>query len=251
MHNAKQPQTKSESLFLEYCGVRGYVANKIAVPADKTRHPDYELIIGQHRIIAEIKELQANREDKRMAKAIQEQRIESFGDEPGRRIRTHIEDAEGQLRCYGRQHLPCLVVLYDNIIVNGFRPNPPELFPADMGNPLYPYHIDVGMYGLQAACVRIHQDGKTESLGDSRGVKRTLRAGHHDSISAVASLHDYDLNRGLFLVVYHNFYAKNPLPELVFSDANDHQLKKPSHPEFCPGNWQPVHVVGTEKNDIE
>jgi hypothetical protein len=79
-----------------------------------------------------------------------------------------------------------MVVLYDNIIVNGFRPNPPELFPVDVMNPLYPSHIEVGMYGHQVAQIRIHPDGRTESLGVVRGNKRTLRSGHQDNISAVA-----------------------------------------------------------------
>ena len=47
--------TKSENLFLEYCKLRGYVANRISAPADGGQFPDYEVIIGKKRIIAEIK----------------------------------------------------------------------------------------------------------------------------------------------------------------------------------------------------
>jgi hypothetical protein len=240
MTKDKQPQTKSEALFLDYCNLRGYVATSICKPADGGQFPDYEVIIGKTRIIAEVKEIRPSPRDEEMAKAIQEKRIQGFGGENGRRARTHIEDAERQLRRYSDQGVPCLVVLYDNIVVNGFRPNRPEFFPVDVLNPLYPYHIDVGMYGLEAQRLRLHQDGRTELLGDMRGGKRTLRLGHQDNISAVVTLHDYDTNRGLFLIIYHNLFARNPLPRGVFVHSNDTQLEKPSHPEFCPGNWQPI-----------
>ena len=243
MDRVKQSMTKSENLFFEYCRVRGYLVNRISAPAEGGQFADYEVLIGKNRMIAEIKEIRANPQDKEMAKAIQERRIQAFGDEPGRRVRTHIEDAERQLRRYDSQQVPCLVVLYDNVIVNGLRPNPPELFPKDVLNPLYPGHIEVGMYGLQIARLRIHQDGRIDALGDSRGGKRTLRSGHQDSISAVATPHDYDPDGNLFLIVYHNFFAKHRLPKFVFTHPRDGQLEKPDHPESCLVHWQPVQIV--------
>jgi hypothetical protein len=203
--------------------------------------------IAQSRLIVEVKEIQANPSDKNVVRVIHERRVEVFGDEPGRRIRGHIEQAEKQLRRYEAERVPCLVVLYDNIVVNGFRPYLPGGFMVDMSNPLYPYHIDVGMYGLQSVQLRLHQDGQSECVGDVRGGKRTLRAGHQDNISAVATLHDYDENYGLFLIVYHNFFAKNPLPKALFAHAKDKQLEKPGDPETSPGQWQPVQTVEGEK----
>ena len=236
-------QTKSESLFLQYCALRGYVANRIPTPVDGDQFPDYEVNIGQSRLIVEVKEIRANPSDENVARVIQERRVEVFGDEPGRRIRGHIEKAEKQLRRYEAQRMPCLVVLYDNIVVDGFRPYPPGGFIVDMCNPLYPYHIDVGMYGLESIQLRLHQEGPPECIGDVRGGKRTLRAGHQDNISAVATLHDYDQNYGLFLIVYHNFFAKNPLPKALFAHTKDKQLEKPGHPETSSGSWQPVRTV--------
>jgi hypothetical protein len=240
-------QTKSEVLFLQYCALRGYVANRIPTPSDGDQFPDYEVTIAQHRIIVEVKELRANPSDENAATIIREGRAEAFGDEPGRRIRNHIEKAEKQLRRYENQRVPCLVVLYDNIVVDGFRPYPPGGFMVDMSNPLYPYHIDVGMYGLESVQLRLHRDGPVECVGDVRGGKRTLRLGHQDNISAVVTLHDYDPNYGLFLIVYHNFFAKNPLPTAVFAHSKDKQLEKPGHPETSPGDWQPVRTTQGEK----
>jgi hypothetical protein len=195
--------------------------------------------IAKNRLIVELKELRANPSDKNVAKIIQEGRSEVFGDEPGRRIRSHIEEAEKQLRRYENQRVPCLVVLYDNIVVDGFRPHPPGGFKVDISNPLYPYHIDVGMYGLQSVQLRLQRDGPAECVGDVRGLERTLRLGHRDNISAVATLRDYDQNCGLFLIVYHNFFAKNPLSKALFADSKDQQLEKPGDPQTCLGQWQP------------
>lgn len=233
--------TKSEELFVEYCRVRGYPATRIPAPADGGRFPDFEVNIHGDRIVVEIKELQANPMDKNMADAIQNRRSEVFGGEIGRRTRTHIEDAERQLRRYECQKVPCMVVLYDNIVVNGFRPNPPGGFPVDIMNPLYPGHIEVGMYGQHVVPMRIHPDGQTETLPDERGGKRTLRAAHKDIISAVATLHDYDSN-GLFLIIYHNFFAKNPLSKLLFTDSKDRQLENSGHPDSYPGSLQRVQT---------
>jgi len=229
--------TKSETLFAEYCSKRGYVASRIPTPTDGKQFPDFDVIIGEHRIIAEVKELTASPDDETTANILQQHLPQVFGDEPGRRVRKQIERAEPQLRRYENQNVPCVVVLYDNIIVDGFRPFPPGGFMVDPMNALWPGNIDFGMFGLQAVKLRLHQDGQTESLGDVRGGKRTLRSQHQDNISAVVTLHDYAPDYGLFVVVYHNFFAKNPLPKSVFSHPKDKQLEKPEHPESCPGKW--------------
>ena len=110
-------QTKSEALFLEYCKLRGYAANRIPDPCDAGRFADYEVRIANHRVIAEIKELQANPDDEQLGKALKEGRPGTFGDVPGRRVRKHIEDAEGQFQRYEGDQMSCMLVLYDNILV--------------------------------------------------------------------------------------------------------------------------------------
>jgi hypothetical protein len=227
----KDGGTTSETLFLSYCGLRGYEAKRIPAMAD--RHPDYDVLVGNARVIVEIKELQPNAQDMREAEAFQQRHHVAFTREPGRRVRTHIEDAERQLRRYEGQKILCVVVLYDNIVINGFRLHPDRWL-------LSSYDIDVGMYGLQAANLRLYPDGRTESLGDTRGGQRTLRHMHQASISAVAVLHDYAPDYGLFLMIYHNFYAQNPLPRSVFTNQKDRQLVKPDDPELSPGAWSVV-----------
>lgn len=231
MNKTKQKSTKSETLFLSYCGLRGYEVKRIPTTTD--RHPDYEVLAGNTRIIVEIKELRPNAEDIRQAEAFQHHHHVTGTREPGQRVRTHIEDAEHQLRQYASQKIPCVVVLYDNIVVNGFRLHVDRWL-------LSSYDIDVGMFGLQAANLRLHQSGGTESLGDTRGGQRTLRHMHQASISAVAVLHDYAPEYGLFLLIYHNFHAQNPLTKSAFTDLKDRQFAKPGDPEFHPGSWSLV-----------
>lgn len=232
MDTDKSNQTKSEGLFVDYCGLRGYIAKRIGQPQDSDRFPDYEVLIGNNRIIAEVKELCANPEDEKAAKSIQGNRIELLTYDGGRRVRTHIEDAERQLRRYENKNCPSVIVLYDNIMVNGSPAHPTDF----CIHPLAPYSIDVGMFGLHAANVRLHPDGRTESLGDTRGGDRTLRHAHRTLVSAAAVLYEFP-DYGLRLVIYHNYYAQNPLPKTLFIDPKDCQYEKPDHPEQCPGAW--------------
>jgi hypothetical protein len=226
---SNERQTKSEALFLEYCNLRGYVTKRIVAPQGTGRFADYEVLITGQRVIAEIKELQPNPEDEQLAQAMEENRLGTFGDVPGRRVRTHIEDAERQLRCYEAEQVPCIVVLYDNIVVDGSRVHPPGYW-------LEPYQVDVGMYGLQVVNLRLHSDGRTESLGDARGGQRTFRRAHRDHVSAVAVLHDHAPDYGLFFVIYHSYFAQVPLPKTLFIHPKDRQLEK-SDPEASPGPW--------------
>jgi len=231
----KSNQTKSEVLFLDYCGLRGYAAKRISQPEDSGRFPDYEVLIDKNRIIVEVKELCANPEDEKVAKSIEENRIELLTYDGGRRVRTHIEDAERQLRRYENEHCPSIIVLYDNITMNGSPVHPTDF----CIHPLAPYSIDVGMFGLHAANVRIHPDGRTESLGDTRASGRTLRDTKRTLVSAVAVLYEFP-DYGLRLAIYHNYYAQNPLPKSLFIDPKDCQFEKPDHPEQCPGAWNRV-----------
>jgi hypothetical protein len=72
--------------------------------------------------------------------------------------------AQGQIRPYAEKNIPTVVVLYDNIFIDGLRPHPP----IDVLGPLGSYDIDVALFGLQTANQRIQPDRNVESLGDGR-----------------------------------------------------------------------------------
>lgn len=123
------------------------------------------------------------------------------------------------------------MLLYDNVFVDGTRPHPC----IDLFGPLGPYDIDVALFGLQTANVRLHRDGTADSLPDGRSGSRKV----HDlgCISAVSVLYEHPEKPSLFLITYHNFFARTPLPAEVFAGTDDRHLVKPGRPDLYPGDW--------------
>ncbi len=117
-------KTKSEILFEQYCKSMGYVCNPIIAGSERGKTPDFE-VIAESKVIVEIKELTPNKDDERQAKELMQQHWTTGGGRPGKRIYDHIKSAASQLRTYKDSATPCVLLLYDNIIVDGMRPHIP------------------------------------------------------------------------------------------------------------------------------
>lgn len=236
MKMAKQIR-QSEILFQRYCEQHGYDINRIDESRESgIRSPDFSIVVKGQKIIVEVKEITANEEEIKLWRETRSGKIVVHGREPGKRARKHVEDAVGQLRSYAEKSTPTVVILYDNIFVDGLRPYP---F-IDLLGPLGPYNIDVALFGLQTVNLRVHPDGNTESLGDGRSRRRKVH--DRECISAVSVLYEHPDNKSLFMVTYHNFFARTSLPVGVFAETVDRHFIKLKHPDLCPGNWtvQPI-----------
>jgi hypothetical protein len=168
----------------------------------------------------------------RWAKERMQGKIIVHSREPGNRARYLINDARGQLRPYAEAGVPSVAVLYDNIIVDGTRayPSSPWSF-----SPLSSTDIDVALYGLWQANVRLHPGGRAQSLGDTRSRWKLMR--DRQVISAVLVVYEHPEKDDLFVIVYHNFWARVPLPRDVFNGENDRHFAKVSDPDLRPDNW--------------
>jgi hypothetical protein len=190
-----------------------------------------EILADGLRVIAESKDLNANEDDIRHWRETRSGKIVVHSREPGKRARSSIEEARGQLRPYAQAGVPSVVVLYDNILVDGTRayPNSPYF------GPLTPTDIDIALYGLWQANIRIHPNFQTESLGDTRSKWRRI----HDRqiISAVCVVYEHPENDGLFTITYHNYWASAPLPKHIFHGQQDAHLAKASDPDLAPNSW--------------
>jgi hypothetical protein len=144
-------------------------------------------------VIVEVKEIEANDEDIRLWRQTRSGKIVAHSREPGMRARRHIRDAIGQLRAYAENGLPTVVVLYDNLLVDGIRPYPFR----DLFGLLGPYDINVALYGLQTANLRLHADGTIQPLGDGRNDKKKLH--DRECVSAVSVLYERRENENMFL----------------------------------------------------
>lgn len=226
---------KSELHFQRYCTERGYSCDRILQALELgMRSPDFTVVTKTQTVIVEVKELTANPDEIQDWRKIRSREIVLLAREPGKRARRHIREAIGQLRPYADNGLACVVVLYDNIFVDGTRPNPP----IDLFGPIGPYDINVALYGLQTANVRLHPDGTTQSLGDGRSSKKKLH--DRECLSAISVLYERPDNGNLFLCTYHNFFASMNLAKGVFSGPHDRHLISPAHPDQCPGQWIPM-----------
>jgi hypothetical protein len=225
-------QERSKQLFQRYCQLRGYRCCHIATSNKHgVRTPDFEVFVNNTTIIAETKELTANPDDIRFWREERAGKIIVHGREPGKRARDAIEAARGQLRPYAEAEMPTVVVLYDNIVVDGIRVKPEFPF-----TPLTMTDIDVALYGLWQANVRIHPGSKVQSLGDTRSRYRQIWR-DREIFSAVVVLCDYPDSDRVFTITYHNYWASTPLPRNVFDGENDFHFAKTTDPDIQPNSW--------------
>ena len=217
-------RTRSESIFLKYCEQHGLVAEPIDCRIGRGKSPDFFVKTTHGDVIVEVKELNANSEDKRYGK----ESVSSGSECVGRRPRNMILHAIDQLEAHADNNLPCVIVLYDNIVVNGERPHPPNSF-------LSPEHIDVAMYSW---IWMIHEcnDGNWE-LKDEK-VNHNLNDRFGVGVSAVSVLSDHAPLLGPRMVTYHNYFTRLPLSIRVFAGPLDVNLVKPDHPERYPDVWK-------------
>src|ERR1700676_146119 len=106
--------TVSERLFLEYCDARQYKAEKLPIPKDAGRFPDYKADTSAGPVIFEIKEFAPNDEDRQFEEEMKTEGYAGFSRSIGKRVRKAIIDAAPQLRQYKDTPFPEVLLLFDN-----------------------------------------------------------------------------------------------------------------------------------------
>ena len=233
-------RTKSEALFDEYCRRRGYRSEPIEAGPDFGKTPDRLVTTESGRLVVEIKELTPNEQDLREARELQEQGWTSGGGVPGSRVFGHIKKAAPQLKRFADRSLPCVLVLFDNIVVEGLRPRAGCIH-------LDPSFIDFGMYGLETVVLGQGSEAPTDRLvhiADGRGGRRQMTEDARAYISAVAVLREEPESAEPFLLTYHNYFGRVPLSATELRGPLDHHFRKPSHPDHCPQTWEEIPVGG-------
>ena len=226
-------KTKSESLFEKYCKSVGYTCVPIPVGTRQGRTPDYRVCYGDDKIIVEIKELSPSIEDKRRARELKKQGWTLGVEQPGKRIYDEIRRSAGQLKRFANCTLPCVLVLYDNIVVDGVRLGVSQL--------MQPALIDFGMYGLQTETLSVpssdYPDMDIRVTANGRGGKRQMTPDSRVYVSAVSVLCEGQNGEEPYLYSFHNWFANIPLSRHLFRSARDLHFAKPDHPDKCPQKW--------------
>ena len=213
---------------MKYCEAQLYTVEKIQKRADRT--PDFRVVTAHGAIIAEVKEACANGEDERIATHLKQRRkAASWWDRPGKRVRAMIGKANGQTRSSLAEGLPCVVILYDNVIVGGDRPRGQNYFFTGLD-------IAIGMYGQLKTAVMFSGNAITGTRNELGG-DRTLRFNKEKQISAVCVLTDGTGTPLPFMRVYHNSYAARPLPREIFCGAHDKHMKNPGDNWLFENSW--------------
>lgn len=129
-------QTDSEILFERFCNETAIPYAPIPPEPEAGRQtPDYELHLQVPPILAEIKQINLNPEDRALSRQLHETGTYAFEDLPGKRVRGKIPEAASQLKARAKPNQPTLLIIYNNVdTLRGFT-DPFQVMSAMYGVP--------------------------------------------------------------------------------------------------------------------
>ena len=197
----EQERTVSELLFESVCKDKQIDCNPIDEGQSKT--PDFELLIDDQVVIAEVKELVKNREEQEVHKLLEKGIHKAYGEKTGARVRKKIRRSGPQLKARAAAVYPGMLVLYQDGRL------------ADLHDP----HLPAAMYGDFTIEYKGPEDRSVSpsAVRSFFGQGKEMTRDANTTISAVGVIFrnsskgwDFDL------VVYHNRYAAICIePELL------------------------------------
>ncbi len=189
--------TESERRFEEFCA--GAEWRCIPVKTGLHRTPDYDLFVGDTRIVTEVKEITRDPYDNPVPEyqdehVIVRARTKTIGDQ----VRDKINKAAPQVKHRSGGTAPTLIVIHD------------LLDPTLRGNS-EPLDFLAAMYGPPQAVLIVPQPRGEIYIKETKfGPGRKTTQSSNTSVSALASLW-VNQEGQLSLDVYHNIFAKIPL----------------------------------------
>ncbi len=204
----------SEQLFEKWCSQNDW--SFVRIPkAESKRTPDYRILISSTTLYAEVKEIVANQEEKRVIEQLNERGwSEGYGGEPGKTVREKIKDSYEQIKGFAKpENCSGFLVLYNNSGMMG-------------GGRVSSYDILTGMFGLQTVSVAIPNDPKDPPIfgNDYLGPKKSVTPNHCRYLSGIMTIEE-DYEQGLRSSFYHNPYATYPVNPTLLRVVNSYQYK--------------------------
>ena len=180
--------TISEQLFEEFCLQNQIQFNRIKESSVcREKRPDYEIIPPSGKILVEVKQFEANDDERKYRKQIAERRwTDAYSVIFGNIASSKIDNANKQLKSFSGGIFPTMIVLYNNMLMNTYA--------------THHYEITATMYGYNS-------------------VKGVMTPKRYTSTSAIATLHK-GKDQELLMYVFHNFYATVPLNIKFFRGLN-------------------------------
>lgn len=218
--------TESEKAFEEFCQKRGLQFERIKEEECKT--PDYYLILGESRIVVEIKQFDPDHDETSILDDLTKNpgKMHIQPVTPGDGVRRKIKKAALQIKGRTEGRFPSLLVLFNNRFLCGAAND---------------YEIRVGMYGFDSIVLAVpHKMEISPNVIDRKfGGKRQMTEKHNTSISGIGLL-SQERSGHLQLQVFHNIHAKVPLPLDALREAAVPQFTLKPKAEGYSQEWVQV-----------
>ena len=190
----------SEKLFIDWCVKHQFECSKIST--DHTKTPDFKVIKSGFTFFAEVKEIIANEEEKKVLEQLRTRGwSDAYGEEPGKTVREKIKDSYPQLKHFSStDEVPGILVLYNNTGMVG-------------NGRIDAYNILIGMFGLQTIPIYISENPEATPVTrrDYFGLKKSVGPERNTYLSAIIVL--YTKNEDiLYSSIYHNPFARYKIP---------------------------------------
>ena len=210
-------KTSGERYFEAFCDCHGLKYEKIIEEKD-IRTPDYRLFIDDYLIIAEIKDMESNKEDQKALKEFYEKGRVVWGESKvGSRVRNKIITSKDQIKRFTKNRYPSILLIFDNRN---------EITPT-----LTDYEIKVGMFGFES--ISINNNLNFRKFGGKAQMTKNCRK----YISYIGLLIKEN-NSKHYLKLYENYYANIKIKYDIFRKYNDisiFKLENPPDQKFS--NW--------------
>jgi hypothetical protein len=221
--------TLSEQIFERFCMERGLNFNRI--PEGESKSPDYHILVNSSKIIIEVKQIDANKEEKEILKKPLDEwdQYDVFHcGTPGDRIRKKIKDSLPRLKSLTKEECPTILVIYDNIGAW------PELTDE--------YAVRVAMYGVETAIIspEMAPEGGAKILRRWYGTKKRFTAQHNTTLSAIAIMEETEAD--ISIRVYHNYFAAIQLERKTLICPGIEQFEIEDDPSYAFPKWAKVVV---------
>ena len=108
-------KTESEILFERFCANKGIGFEKVLEGKKPT--PDYDIFLEHKKVIAEVKQIDPNKDDLRAEKELRDNQFTLIGCVPGKRVRNKIGSAGPQIRSRTEGKHPSIIILYNNMFI--------------------------------------------------------------------------------------------------------------------------------------
>ncbi|MEN6474086.1 MAG: hypothetical protein ABFD81_08740 [Syntrophaceae bacterium] len=215
--------TQSEKNVIDF--FRSIGIELVQIPETDTETPDYKTSISGVEIFIEVKEIIENDYEKDVLKKTEDNTHQySFDVQPmSKRVRGKITKADCQLKKLCIANQPGILIIQD---LRSFFTR--SLIPSE--------EVKQAMFGEREIWVSMPSFGvinKSKITADIFGKNKSNTKSKNRNISAVCLLVDKAETRDSSLFIYHNPYAKNPLPHKLIDHSNVKEFVIPSTRSYC------------------